>query len=72
MTQYIHLLSHQLLTQNFCLENSFFQRSEVVEYSFPFDRATFKIVIKAIDNKFEWETYKKGEKLRANSLIHHV
>ena len=33
----------------------------MVEYSIPFDQASFKIVIKATGDKLEWLTYTKGK-----------
>ena len=50
-------------TQVLLITSHHLQRSEVVDYSIPFDKASYKIVIKATGDKLEWLTYTKGKKL---------
>ena len=40
-----------------------------MEYSIPFDKASYKIVIKATGTKLEWQTYIRGKKLKIVSAI---
>ena len=41
----------------------------MVEYSIPFDKASFKIVIKAAGENLEWETYIKGKHLVSRNYM---